>query len=170
MITGACLTAAAALAAEWAGIAQYWAHPKARPEVFDAFVSLIATKRRPHPRRLASRTLQPGADEYAHLSRPGQREIQTDLLYDYRANVASYSAWQALLRDHKPPDFGGPGAERSLVHRTRRRGVQARSAGCRNPPARRLPFRVGREERRNRQSYSCVPGQTFRLTDRCVAR
>jgi pimeloyl-ACP methyl ester carboxylesterase len=42
-------------------------------------------------------------DEYAHLSRPGQREIQGDLLYDYRTNVASYPAWQAWLRQHKPP-------------------------------------------------------------------
>jgi pimeloyl-ACP methyl ester carboxylesterase len=25
------------------------------------------------------------------------------LLYDYRTNVASYPAWQAWLREHKPP-------------------------------------------------------------------
>jgi pimeloyl-ACP methyl ester carboxylesterase len=31
------------LGAKWAGIAQYWADPKAHPEVFDAFVSLTAT-------------------------------------------------------------------------------------------------------------------------------
>ena len=37
------------------------------------------------------------------MSRPGQREIQADLLYDYRTNVASYPAWQAWLRDRKPP-------------------------------------------------------------------
>jgi pimeloyl-ACP methyl ester carboxylesterase len=60
-------------------------------------------------------------DEYAHLSRPGQREIQADLLYDYRTNVASYPAWQAWRREHKPPilvvwgrndpSFIAPGAE-----------------------------------------------------------
>ena len=60
-------------------------------------------------------------DEYAHLSRPGQHEIQADLLYDYRTNVASYPAWQAWLREHKPPilvvwgrndpSFIAPGAE-----------------------------------------------------------
>jgi pimeloyl-ACP methyl ester carboxylesterase len=32
------------LGAKWAGIAQYWADPKAHPEVFDAFVSLTATE------------------------------------------------------------------------------------------------------------------------------
>ena len=38
-----------------------------------------------------------------HLSRLGQREIQGDLLYDYRTNVASYPKWQAWLHDHQPP-------------------------------------------------------------------
>jgi pimeloyl-ACP methyl ester carboxylesterase len=41
--------------------------------------------------------------EYADLSRPGQREIQRDLLYDYRTNVASYPQWQAWLRAHQTP-------------------------------------------------------------------
>jgi pimeloyl-ACP methyl ester carboxylesterase len=93
------------LGAKWAGIAQYWADPKAHPEVFDAFVSLPATEQRhtlgtSHPERY-----NPDAwtDEYAHLSEPNQREIQADLLYDYRTNVASYPAWQAWLREHKPP-------------------------------------------------------------------
>ena len=72
------------LGAKWAGIAQYWADPKAHPEVFDAFVSLRATEQRrtfgtSHPERYNPDTW---TDEYAHLSRPGQREIQADLLYD----------------------------------------------------------------------------------------
>jgi pimeloyl-ACP methyl ester carboxylesterase len=73
--------------------------------VFDAFVSPTATEQRhtlgtSHPERYNpdSRT-----DEDAHLSKPGQRAIQADLLYDYRTNVASYPAWQAWLREHKPP-------------------------------------------------------------------
>ena len=37
------------------------------------------------------------------LSRPGAQAIQESLLYDYRTNVASYPAWQAWLRQHKPP-------------------------------------------------------------------
>ncbi len=84
------------LGAKWAGIAQYWADPKVHPEVFDAFVSLTATEQRhtlgtSHPERYNPDTW---TDEYAHLSKPGQREIQADLLYDYRTNVASYSVWQ----------------------------------------------------------------------------
>ncbi len=42
-------------------------------------------------------------DEFAFLSRPGQGDIQMDLFYDYRTNVASYSAWQEWLRRHQPP-------------------------------------------------------------------
>lgn len=41
-------------------------------------------------------------DEYAFLSKPGQADIQADLFYDYRTNVASYPAWQAWLRRTKP--------------------------------------------------------------------
>jgi pimeloyl-ACP methyl ester carboxylesterase len=32
------------------------------------------------------------------LSRPDEQEIQADLLYDYRTNVASYLLWQGWLR------------------------------------------------------------------------
>jgi pimeloyl-ACP methyl ester carboxylesterase len=106
-----------------AGIAHYWADPKGHPDVFDAFVSLVATEQRhtlgtSHPERYNPDTW---TDEYAHLSRPGQREIQAGLLYDYRTDVASYSEWQAWLREHKPPtlvvwgrndpSFIAPGAE-----------------------------------------------------------
>jgi pimeloyl-ACP methyl ester carboxylesterase len=93
------------LGAKWTGIARYWEDPKAHPEVLDAFTSLTATEQRhtlgtSHPERYNPDTW---TDEFAHLSKPGQREIQGDLLYDYRTNVASYPAWQAWLREHKPP-------------------------------------------------------------------
>lgn len=42
-------------------------------------------------------------DELAFLNQPGQRDIQTDLFYDYRTNVASYPLWQQWLRDTQPP-------------------------------------------------------------------
>ena len=137
------------LGAKWAAIAQYWADPKAHPEVFEAFVSLAATEQRHtlgtlHPERYNPDSW---ADEYAHLSRPGQHGIQEDLLYDYQTNVASYPAWQAWLREHKPPtlvvwgrndpSFIAPGAEafkRDLPD------AEIRST-------RRWPFRLGREER-----------------------
>ncbi len=36
------------------------------------------------------------------LDRPGARQAQMDLLYDYRTNVALYPAWQAFLRERQP--------------------------------------------------------------------
>ena len=92
------------LGAKWAKIAQYWADPGSHPEVLDAFLSFAATKERhtagtSHPDRYDPDTWM---SEYADISRPGQREIQADLLYDYRTNVASYPKWQAWLREHQP--------------------------------------------------------------------
>ena len=71
----------------------------------DAFTSLEGAKQRhlgssPHPERYNADTWK---DEFALLSRPGQREVQAALLYDYRTNVAAYPAWQAWLRQHTPP-------------------------------------------------------------------
>jgi pimeloyl-ACP methyl ester carboxylesterase len=41
-------------------------------------------------------------DELDYLHRPGQAQIQSDLIYDYQSNVASYPAWQAWLRTNQP--------------------------------------------------------------------
>jgi pimeloyl-ACP methyl ester carboxylesterase len=93
------------LGAKWTGIAKYWEDPKSHPEVADVFTSLAAAQQRhtggtSHPELYDPDTW---TDEYAHLSLPGQHEIQSALLYDYRTNVASYPQWQAWLRDHNPP-------------------------------------------------------------------
>ena len=93
------------LGAKWAGIEQYWVDRSAHTQVFETFVSAEATEKRhtlgtSHPDRYNPDTW---TDEYAHLSKPGQRDIQANLLYDYRTNVASYPMWQAFLRQHKPP-------------------------------------------------------------------
>ncbi|HWF77320.1 MAG TPA: alpha/beta hydrolase [Caulobacteraceae bacterium] len=100
------------LGAKWRAIAQYWADPDAHPEVVDAFLSFEATEQRhtlgtSHPERYNPDTW---TDEFAHLSKPGQREIQAALLYDYRTNVAAYPAWQAWLRARQPPTLVAWGA------------------------------------------------------------
>ena len=41
--------------------------------------------------------------DIAYFARPGNDEIQLDLVYDYRTNVALYGAWQVYFRQHKPP-------------------------------------------------------------------
>lgn len=111
------------LGLRWGGIATYWKDPAAHPEQVDAFMSLEGAKQRhiagsPNPERYNPDSW---TDEHAFLSRPGERAIQADLLYDYRTNIASYPAWQAWLRQHRPPtlvvwgrydpSFIAPGAE-----------------------------------------------------------
>jgi len=61
-------------------------------------------------------------DEFAFLNAPGQGDIQTELFYDYRTNVAAYPTWQAWLRKTQPrllvlwgnhdPSFDGGEPER----------------------------------------------------------
>jgi len=113
----------AGLGPKWAKIAEYWADPNAHPEVLNAFLSFEATKVRHLAGTSYPDRYDPGTwiSEYADLSRPGQREIQADLLYDYRTNVAFYPKWQSWLRCHQPPtlvvwgendpSFIAPGAE-----------------------------------------------------------
>ena len=149
------------LGPKWAQIAEYWADPKTHPEVVDAFMSHEATKQR----HLAG-TSHPDAydpdgwnDEFAHLSRPGQREIQAALLYDYRTNVASYPVWQAWLRDHKPPTLIAWGANDPSFIAAGATAYRADLPGCGDPPAGRRPLRVGGEERRDRPPHPRLHGQ-----------
>ncbi|MBU1374919.1 MAG: alpha/beta hydrolase [Alphaproteobacteria bacterium] len=93
------------LGAKWAGIAQFWRDPASHQAQLDAFISLDGARQRhiagsPNPQRYS-----PDAwiDEFAMLSRPGAREIQGALLYDYQTNVAAYPTWQAWMRTHRPP-------------------------------------------------------------------
>jgi pimeloyl-ACP methyl ester carboxylesterase len=37
------------------------------------------------------------------LDRPGNREIQLALFYDYGSNLSQYAGWQAYFREHQPP-------------------------------------------------------------------
>ncbi|CAL9523678.1 Haloalkane dehalogenase [Streptomyces sp. enrichment culture] len=37
------------------------------------------------------------------LDRPGRKQAQLALAYDYRSNLAAYPVWQAWLRGHRPP-------------------------------------------------------------------
>jgi pimeloyl-ACP methyl ester carboxylesterase len=93
------------LGVKWATIAKYWADPSAHADIVDTFISLEAAKQRHLGNSPNVDRYDPDSwnDEFAVLSRPGEREIQAALLYDYRTNVASYPTWQQWLRDHRPP-------------------------------------------------------------------
>jgi pimeloyl-ACP methyl ester carboxylesterase len=84
----------------------FWADRQANEDQLRVnLLSLETTRQRhigtsPRPERYNPDTW---TDELAFLSRPGQLEIQTELFYDYRNNVAAYLQWQAWLREHQPP-------------------------------------------------------------------
>jgi len=42
------------------------------------------------------------ADYFVTLQRPHGKQLQLDLFYDYRNNVALYAKWQGFLRRHQP--------------------------------------------------------------------
>jgi pimeloyl-ACP methyl ester carboxylesterase len=90
----------------WQKRREYWANRAPNEAALrENFLSFAATRQRHVGSNPNVENLNPDrwSDEFAFLSRPGQADIQADLFYDYRTNVASYPAWQAWLREHQPP-------------------------------------------------------------------
>lgn len=93
------------LGANWAARRAFWADRAANEAALrQNLLSLATTKTRhigddPHP-ELYDPDLW--TDEYAFLNAPGQAQIQSDLFYDYRANVAAYPQWQTWMRERRP--------------------------------------------------------------------
>jgi pimeloyl-ACP methyl ester carboxylesterase len=89
----------------WATRRAYWSDRPAHEAGLRAnFLSLEATRQRHlgSDPNLGRYDPDLWRDEYAFLSRPGQAQIQSDLFYDYRMNVASYPQWQRWLRETRP--------------------------------------------------------------------
>ena len=94
------------LGAAWGPIRALWAEPTQAHR--DALLPLFREpeiKSQYYTGADASRVSPDGwsLDVLHFGQRPGNDEIQTDLFYDYRNNLALYPAWQAYLRKHKPP-------------------------------------------------------------------
>jgi len=90
----------------WQTRREFWANRTAHEAALrENFFSFAATRQRHVGTSPNAENYDPDlwTDEFAFLSRPGQQDIQTDLFYDYRTNVASYPAWQDWLRRHQPP-------------------------------------------------------------------
>lgn len=90
----------------WAGARAFWAdRAKYEDQFRQRLTSLESAKARhignsPHPERYSPDLWD---DEFAYLSKPGIAQIQVDLFYDYRTNVAAYPTWQDYFGTHKPP-------------------------------------------------------------------
>ena len=90
----------------WQTRREFWADRKAHEAALrENFFSFAATRQRHVGTSPNTENYDPDlwTDEFAFLSRPGQQDIQADLFYDYRTNVASYPAWHDWLRRHQPP-------------------------------------------------------------------
>ena len=90
----------------WQTRREFWADRQAHEAALrENFFSRDATRQRHVGTSPDAENYDPDlwTDELAFLSRPGQHDIQSDLFYDYRTNVASYPAWQDWLRQHQPP-------------------------------------------------------------------
>ena len=90
----------------WQTRREFWADREAHEAALrENFFSFAATRQRHVGTSPNAENYDPDlwTDEFAFLSRPGQQDIQTDLFYDYRTNVASYPGWQDWLRQHQPP-------------------------------------------------------------------
>ena len=90
----------------WQTRREFWADREAHEAALrENFFSFAATRQRHVGTSPNAENYDPDlwTDEFAFLSRPGQQDIQADLFYDYRTNVASYPAWRDWLRQHQPP-------------------------------------------------------------------
>lgn len=90
----------------WQKRREFWANRAANEAGLRAsFFSLATTRQRHVGANPQVEVFNPDlwTDEFSFLNQPGQVDIQSDLFYDYRNNVASYPKWQAWLREHQPP-------------------------------------------------------------------
>ncbi len=90
----------------WDPFRSYWKDRNPRTaEPLESFLTLGATKwQYTHGVRNAE-AISPDAwtvDQY-QLDRPGNKEIQLQLFYDYGSNPPLYPEWQAYFRQHQPP-------------------------------------------------------------------
>lgn len=90
----------------WDPIKAYWADGSAKHrEALDVLVTPATTKFQYVDGVRDVSRIDP--DNWSHdqalLDRPGNRDIQLDLFYDYRTNVPLYPQFQAYFRNYRPP-------------------------------------------------------------------
>jgi len=93
------------LGANWSTRRAFWADRSAHEEdLRKNLLSMAATKTRHVGDDPNVELYDPDlwTDEYAFLNSPGQAQIQSDLFYDYRANVDSYPKWQVWMQKTQP--------------------------------------------------------------------
>jgi pimeloyl-ACP methyl ester carboxylesterase len=89
----------------WKTFQTFWAAPT--PENREACRATLSPETTKAQYMLGSDAQLVAPDGYeldiAYLAREGQDDIQLDLIYDYRTNVALYPQWHEYFRKNKPP-------------------------------------------------------------------
>jgi pimeloyl-ACP methyl ester carboxylesterase len=94
------------LAPSWKFLRSFWDDRAGAESSFRAnFFSLETTRgghigKDPNPERYDPDLW---TDEKAFLDKPGQADIQSDMMYDYRTNVDGYPKWRTWMREKQPP-------------------------------------------------------------------
>ena len=94
------------LGAGWAPIQKYWAEPTPAHRVALQAFPTAASIRWQYLEGVGDQSLvalDAIALESMLVERPGNAEVQLDLLLDYASNVAKYPEFQAYFRRHQPP-------------------------------------------------------------------
>lgn len=90
----------------WDGLKAYWAdRTGARASELRKLLEPGVTKWFYTDGARNAEALSPDAwtSDQAGLDRPGNKDIQLELLYDYRSNPSKYAEWQAYFRKFQPP-------------------------------------------------------------------
>jgi pimeloyl-ACP methyl ester carboxylesterase len=91
---------------QWGAWQAYWREPtSAHREACRASLSPDTIRNWQYGTGADPALLSPDGYELdiAYMARAGAEEVQLDLILDYRSNVASYPAFQAYFRHHRPP-------------------------------------------------------------------
>lgn len=93
------------LGANWKTRREFWKDRAPNEDALRANLLSLATTRTRHvgdDPNLERYDPDLWTDEFYFLNQPGQAEIQSDLFYDYRTNVAAYPKWQAWMQKTQP--------------------------------------------------------------------
>jgi pimeloyl-ACP methyl ester carboxylesterase len=93
------------LGKKWEARAEYWAHPT--KELREQYKGAFAPQTIIGQYTGGTMPGEVGPDGYtldiSYMQRPGEDEIQSDLIFDYQNNVKMYPEFQAYLRKYQPP-------------------------------------------------------------------
>lgn len=92
----------------WSDVRAYWStHAPAEREALRWLTSLKATRWQYETGVATDRIELLSPDGWQHdqslMDRPGNADLQLDVMYDYRTNPPLYPDWQQAFRQHQPP-------------------------------------------------------------------